>query len=272
MAKSPASRVRVGIGGWSYEPWRGVFYPDGLAQRRELEFASRALNSIEINSTWYGAQRPESFARWRDETPDDFVFALKAPRFVMHRRALAEAGESIERFFASGVMELGDKLGPVNWQLAPGKPFDPDDYARFLELLPASVDGRPIRHALEVRDESFCCAEFVALARAHKAAIVIAGDAPYPLIGDLSAPFVYARIMGTQENRKLGYGPTALERWTRRALEWAAGDTPKDLDTFAEPAGKAPRDVFLYVISGHKVSNPAAAQALMVRLRKAGSA
>ena len=167
MARSLASRIRIGIGGWSYEPWRGPFYPDGLVQRRELEYASRHLTSIEINSTFYGAQRAESFARWHDETPDGFVFAVKAPRFATHRKALAEAGASIARFVEGGVTRLGEKLGPINWQFDPGKRFDPDDYARFLDLLPAEADGLRLRHALEVRHESFRTSEFVALARAN---------------------------------------------------------------------------------------------------------
>ncbi|TDV38951.1 uncharacterized protein YecE (DUF72 family) [Paraburkholderia caballeronis] len=269
MARSPVSRIRIGIGGWSYEPWRGPFYPEGLVQRRELEYASRHLTSIEINSTFYGAQRPESFARWHDETPDDFVFALKAPRFVMNRTTLAEAGASIARFIEGGVTRLRDKLGPINWQFDPGKRFDPDDYARFLELLPAQADGLRLRHAVEVRHDSFRTPEFIALARRHGVAIVISGDSRYPLIADLTAPFVYARIMGTTEGEPLGYAPAALDRWAERARTWAAGGAPDDLATIEpQPASKAGRDVYLYVISGHKVSNPAAAGALIERLKR----
>jgi len=268
MARSPASRIRIGIGGWSYEPWRGPFYPDGLAQRRELEYASQHLTSIEINSTFYGAQRAESFARWHDETPDDFVFAVKAPRFATHRKVLAEAGASIARFVEGGLTRLGGKLGPINWQFDPRKPFDPDDFARFLDLLPAEADGLPLRHALEVRHESFRTAEFVTLARKHNAAIVVSGDSRYPLIADPTAPFVYARIMGTTPAEPLGYGPAELDRWAARALAWAAGGAPDDLAPLGKPhAAKAGRDVFLYVISGHKVLNPAAAMALIERVR-----
>jgi len=255
------------VGGWIYAPWRGAFYPDGLAQRRELEYASRHLSTLEINSTYYGAQRPESFTRWHDETPEDFVFSLKAPRFAMNRRVLAEAGATIERFLSGGVLNLRDKLGPINWQITPGKRFDPEDYARFLELLPAEAEGRPLRHALEVRDESFCTPEFVALARKHKAAIVISGDSDYPLIGDTSAPFVYARIMGTAQGHPQGYAPADLDLWAKRALAWSRGETPDDLATYAKPlAAKAGRDVYLYVISGFKERNPAAAMALIERL------
>ncbi|NLP60556.1 DUF72 domain-containing protein [Paraburkholderia sacchari] len=263
-------RIRIGIGGWIYPQWRGTFYPAGLARRLELDYASRHLSSLEINSTYYGAQRPESFMRWHDETPDDFVFSLKGPRFAMNRRVLAEAGPSIERFLTSGVLNLRNKLGPINWQLMPGKPFDPEDYARFLELLPAEVDGRPLRHALEVRHESFRTPEFVALARRHGAAIVVSGDSDYPQIADASAPFVYARIMGTTAAEPLGYSPAALHSWAARALAWARGESPGDLATFAAPlAANTGRDVYLYVISGFKERNPAAAQALIERLRKA---
>jgi len=268
MARSPASRIRIGIGGWSYAPWRGPFYPEGLVQRRELEYASRHLTSIEINSTFYGAQRAESFARWHDETPDGFVFALKAPRFATHRKALADAGASIARFIEGGVTRLGEKLGPINWQFDPGKHFDPDDFARFLDLLPAEADGLRLRHAVEVRHDSFVTAEFVALARRHGAAIVTSGDSRHPLIADPTAPFVYARIMGTTEAEPLGYAPAALDRWAARALAWASGGAPDDLATLDTPhVSQAGRDVFLYVISGHKVRNPAAAMALIERIR-----
>jgi len=259
-------RIRIGIGGWTYEPWRGTFYPKGLAQKRELEHASRRLTSIEINGTYYGSQKPESFARWREETPDDFVFAVKGPRFATNRRVLSEAGESIERFFASGVMELGPKLGPVNWQLLPTRKFEPADFGGFLKLLPNRVGGQAIRHAIEVRHDSFRTPEFVALAREHGVAIVIAADSEYPLIADVTAPFVYVRIMGTTEDEAAGYPKDDLDRWAARAHAWASGGAPNDLATVA---GQQPhangREVFLYVISGHKAHNPAAAMALIER-------
>lgn len=244
-------RIRVGIGGWTYEPWRGVFYPKGLPQARELDHAAAQLNSIEINGTYYGSQKPESFRKWRDATPDDFIFSLKAPRFGTNRRVLAESGESIARFFASGVTELGDKLGPVNWQFAATKKFDPEDFAAFLKLLPKEVEGRAIRHALEVRNESFRSPEFMALAREHGAAIIVAGDSEHPEIDEETADFTYARIMGTVEGEPLGYAPAALDAWAKRARAWASDG----------------RDVFLYVISGHKVANPATAKALIERLK-----
>ena len=268
MPTDAKPRIRIGVGGWTFEPWRGAFYPEGLAQKRELEYASRKLTSIEINGTYYGSQKPESFAKWYEETPEDFVFAVKGPRFATNRRVLAEAGTSVERFFNSGVMQLKDKLGPINWQLMGTKKFDPDDFAAFLRLLPASVEGRPIRHAVEVRHQSFRTPEFIALARAHRVAIVIAADSDYPQIADLTAPFVYGRIMGTRETEDRGYPDAALDLWIRRARAWAAGRTPEGLATVTpQPAGNGGRDVFLYVISGFKDRNPAAAMALIERLK-----
>ncbi|KND59574.1 hypothetical protein BVER_01266 [Candidatus Burkholderia verschuerenii] len=269
MATRKTARIRAGIGGWNFEPWHGTFYPKDLTQKRELEYASRVLTSIEVNGTFYGSQKPATFAKWRDETPDDFVFSLKAPRYATHRRVLAEAGDSIDRFFASGVLELQDKLGPINWQFAPTKQFDPDDFAAFLDLLPAKVEGRAIQHAVEVRHESFADAAFVKLLRKHKVAVVVAGDSKYPQIADVTAPFVYARILGTTEKQKSGYAKAALDRWATRAQTWAAGGAPEGLETVSESAAKAvTRDVFLYVISGNKVSNPTAAMGLIERVGK----
>ena len=203
--KGCKTEIRIGVGGWTYEPWRGAFYPEGLAQKRELEYASSKLTSIEINGTYYGSQKPASFVKWRDETPEDFIFAVKGPRFATNRRDLSQAGESIERFFASGVMELKEKLGPVNWQFMATKKFDPEDFEAFLTLLPKTVDGHPVRHAVEVRHASFATAAFVSLARKHQVAIVIAGDSEFPQIADVTAPFVYARIMGTVDAEPEGY-------------------------------------------------------------------
>lgn len=259
--------IRVGVGGWTFEPWRGPFYPDGLAQKRELEFASRALTAIEINGTYYGSQKPESFARWREETPEGFVFTVKGPRFATNRRVLAEAGPSIERFVQSGVTELREKLGPVNWQFLSTKRFEPADFDAFLALLPRQADGLVLRHAVEVRHESFRSPDCVAIARRHGVAIVCAGDGEFPQIADVTAPFVYARIMGTTEDQPAGYPPAALDRWAKRARAWASGKVPTGLaPALAEPAEAVPRDVFLFVISGAKVRNPAAAQALVERL------
>ncbi|MFP3586651.1 DUF72 domain-containing protein [Paraburkholderia sp. SIMBA_055] len=267
MATRTKPRIRVGIGGWTYAPWRGVFYPEDLTQKRELEYASRQLSTIEINGTFYGLQKPESYEKWYQETPDDFVFSLKAPRYATNRKVLADAGETIERFFASGVLLLKQKLGPVNWQFAPTKKFDGEDFEAFLKLLPASIEGIKLRHAIEVRNESFRTPEFIALARKYKVAVVLAGDSEYPRIADITAPFVYARIMGTTEKEANGYPAKALDAWAERARQLAAGTTPGDLETCgAPPAKAAAHDVYLYVISGFKERNPAAAKALIERL------
>ena len=266
MAKH--GHIRIGVGGWTYEPWRGAFYPDGLAQKRELEYAGSKLTAIEINGTYYGSQKPESFAKWFAETPEDFVFTLKGPRFTTNRRVLSEAGESVERFFRSGVTELKHKLGPINWQFMGTKKFDPADFEGFLKLLPKSVDGLAIRHAVEVRHDSFKSAEFVALAREYGVAIIFAGDSEFPAIADVTAPFVYARIMGTQEDEELGYSGAALDSWSEAAKAWAQGQTPALLkdQLLTPPAKVEPRDVFLFVISGFKLRNPAAAMALIARV------
>lgn len=248
--KQLPGRIRVGIGGWTYEPWRGSFYPPGLTHKRELEYASGKLGAIEINGTYYGSQKPESFERWYAETPADFTFTLKGPRFTTNRRVLAEAGDSVERFFASGPTRLGEKLGPINWQFAPGKRFDAEDFAAFLALLPREVDGITLRHAVELRHESFADPRCAEIASQHGVAIVQAGDSEYPQIDAATAPFVYARIMGTREDEPLGYAPAELDRWAARAREWAADG----------------RDVFLFVISGFKERNPTAAMALQERL------
>ncbi|WP_144110425.1 DUF72 domain-containing protein [Paraburkholderia sp. BCC1886] len=263
--KSP--NIRIGIGGWTYAPWRGVFYPEGLTQTRELEYASQHLTSIEINGTFYGSQKPSSYEKWFQETPDDFVFSLKAPRYATNRKVLAEAGDTIERFFSSGVLLLKEKLGAINWQFAPTKKFDSEDFEAFLKLLPASIEGQKLRHAIEVRNDSFKTPEFVALARKYKVAIVLAGDGDYPQIADITAPFVYARIMGTTDKQAKGYSTKALDAWAERARRLATGTTPGDLESHATaPAKTATRDVYLYVISGFKERNPAAAMELIERV------
>jgi uncharacterized protein YecE (DUF72 family) len=262
-----SGHIRIGIGGWTYEPWRGTFYPPGLVQKRELEYAAGKLTTIEVNGTFYGAQKPETFAKWRDEAPAGFVFALKAPRYATHRRELSGAGPTIERFLGGGVLELQDKLGPINWQLMPTTKFDAADFEAFLKLLPKQAGGRVLRHAVEVRHASFRVPELVDMARHYGVAIVVAGDSEYPQIPDVTAPFVYARIMGTESKEPLGYSPAGLDLWAKRARRWAKGAIPEDLEAAAPGKDKqADRDVYLYVISGHKVANPAAAQALIERI------
>lgn len=268
MAEVLQGSIRIGVGGWTFEPWRGTFYPDKLPQKRELEYASSKLTSIEINGTFYGSQKPESFVKWRDETPDDFVFSVKAPRFATNRKILSEAGSSVDRFFASGVMLLGDKLGPVNWQFAPTKAFDAADFEGFLKLLPKEVEGRPLRHVVEVRHDSFRHPDFVALTRLYGVGIVLAVDSKYVQIADRTAPFVYARIMGAAEAEPLGYSASALDLWAEHALALASGTLPEKLETVAPPEKKeVATDVYLYFISGDKVRNPGAAMALIDRLK-----
>ena len=266
MAKHPG-QIRIGIGGWTYEPWRGSFYPPDLAHKRELEYASRRLTSIEVNGTYYRSQSPATFAKWHDTAPDDFVFALKAPRYATNRRVLAEAGASIERFVTSGIIALKAKLGPINWQFLPTKSFDPVDFEAFLKLLPTSHEGRALRHAVEVRHDSFCCAAFVDLLRAYGVAAVVSAHGEFPQIADLTAPFVYARIMGTAADEPLGYTADALGRWAERLRAWAQGEALPGLDYVSASPPAAPRDVYVYVISGHKALNPQAAMALSERVR-----
>ncbi|WP_086057769.1 DUF72 domain-containing protein [Bordetella genomosp. 9] len=262
-------RIRVGIGGWTYEPWRKTFYPEDLPHSRELEYASRQVTAIEINGTYYSTQKPASFARWRDETPDDFVFSLKASRYATNRRVLAEAGESVQRFIGSGVAELRDKLGPIVWQFAPTKAFDPEDFEAFLALLPGEADGRRLRHVMDVRHESFMDAGYLKLARKYKVATVFTDSDKFPSFADLTGDFVYARLMRSSAGNRAGYPPKGLQAWSERARVWAGGGEPDDLPR-VEPVGarraaKA-RDVFIYFIDGDKEKAPAAAQALLSRL------
>lgn len=262
--------IRVGIGGWTFEPWRGTFYPQSLPHARELEHASRAVTSIEVNGTFYRSQTPKTFRAWAQAAPDGFVFALKAPRYATNRRVLAQAGESIGKFVASGLAELGDKLGPINWQFAPTKAFVPDDFAAFLDLLPRTTDGLRLRHAVEVRHESFCCPVFLDLVRARNVAVVVADSPDYPQIADVTADFVYARLQDAHTDIETGYAAAALDDWAERARLWAKGGAPEGLRTLAPPPLGKPaqekRDCFLYFINGAKVRAPAAAKALLARL------
>jgi uncharacterized protein YecE (DUF72 family) len=266
MAKQ--GTIRTGIGGWTFEPWRGVFYPDKLAHAKELEYASRHLTTIEINGTYYRTQTPAVFAKWAREVPDGFVFSVKATRFTTNRRVLAEAGESISRFLESGITELGDHLGPILWQFAPTKKFDEADFGAFLELLPATFDGRALRHALEVRHDTFCTPAFLALVRKFpSASVVFAEHATYPAIPDVTGDFVYARLQKGKDTIKTGYPPKALDAIAKRVKVWAQGGMPDDL-TPIDPKHRAaakPRDVFVYFIHEGKVRAPAAAAALLER-------
>ena len=267
MSTSSAAPIRIGIGGWTYEPWRGVFYPDKWPQKRELEYASRHVTAIEINGTYYSTFKPASFAGWRDTAPDGFVFAIKASRFCTNRKVLADAGDSIARFCGQGLTELGDKLGPILWQFMATKKFDPDDFGAFLKLLPARQDGVALRHAIQTRHESFACAEFVAMAREAGVALVYADSADYPAIADVTGAFVYVRLEQAQEEIDTGYGAAALDRWAGAARTWAAGGQPDGLPYVGESApAKQPRELFVFFINGTKVRAPAGAQALIERI------
>lgn len=263
-------RIRAGIGGWSYAPWRETFYPRKLAQKQELAYASRQLTAIEINATYYRLQTPAVFAKWRDETPDGFVFSVKAPRYATNRTVLGEAGPAIERFVESGLGTLGRKLGPVVWQFAPTKRFDPEDFERFLKLLPKDAGGRRLRHVLEVRHRSFMTPEFLALARRFRAATVFADSDDFPSFADLTADLVYARLMRCAASIKTGYPAKAVAAWAERARAWARGDEPDDLPRVRPAAaGSQPRDVFVFFINGAKERAPAAARGLLSRLGQA---
>jgi uncharacterized protein YecE (DUF72 family) len=242
--------IRIGVGGWTYEPWRGPFYPPKWPQAKELDYAGQHLTAIEINGTFYGRQKPASFVKWREATPEHFVFTAKASRYCTNRKALAEAGESIARFVEQGITELGPKLGPILWQLAGTKQFDAADIAAFLALLPAEHEGLALRHAIEPRHESFADPAFFALCRAADVAVVYAEAGKYPRFAEQTARFTYARIQNAQEDLELGYTEADLDRLADQARAWAQGT----------------RDVFLYFISGAKVRNPAAAMALIARL------
>ncbi|MEK1851511.1 MAG: DUF72 domain-containing protein [Phyllobacterium sp.] len=265
---SDSGTVRTGIGGWIFEPWRGTFYPKGLSKTKELEYAGQHLQTIEINSTYYGTQKPATFAKWASQVPDGFVFSVKGNRFVTNRRVLAEAGDSIEYFVKSGIVELGDRLGPLVWQLAPTKKFDADDFGAFLELLPKKHDGLPLRHAVEVRNASFIDPDFIALARKNDVAVVYAEHVEYPEIADITADFVYARLQKGDDAIDTAYPAAALDKWAERVKLWARGGEPDDLP-LASPKQHATtqaRDVFVYFIHEGKVHAPQAAQALKQRV------
>jgi uncharacterized protein YecE (DUF72 family) len=262
----PEAPIRVGIGGWDYDPWRGTFYPDGLPKAKQLEYAASRLTAIEINATYYKLQKPELFAGWAKAVPDGFKFAIKGSRFCSNRRVLGEGGEGMERFCGQGFTELGDKLGPILWQFMATKKFDPDDFRAFLALLPKSQAGVPLRHAVEVRHESFRDSAFVAMARAAGVAIVFGDSADYPCVADLSGDFAYSRLQCTREEEPLGYRAEELDRWADIARGWAAGESPAGLPYNAEPPPPRPRETYVFFIAGAKVRAPQAAMALIERL------
>jgi uncharacterized protein YecE (DUF72 family) len=274
MTRAPSQTgcVRVGIGGWDYDPWRETFYPPGLARRSQLDYASRQFTSIEVNSTFYRLQKPETFVKWRESTPKDFMFSLKAPRFIVQRSNLATAQAAVDRFISSGIEELKSKLGPIVWQLAPTKHFDGKELDAFVALLPATAGEVPLRHAIEARHASFMTAEFLDILREHHVAVVYEDDATYPGAADLTSTFVYARLRRSAASVATGYSQDALKRWSRRARTWANGGEPADLPRIAPKATKPalPRDVFIYFIAGAKERNPSAARKLISILGSIG--
>jgi uncharacterized protein YecE (DUF72 family) len=259
--------IRVGIGGWTYAPWRDNFYPAGLVHRRELEYASAHLRAIEINGTFYRAQKPATYASWAAQTPDGFVFSLKAPRYITASRQLDQSGKGMRAFIDGGLAELGDRLGPILWQLPPTREFDADELAGFLDALPRELDGQPLRHVLEVRHASFQCAAYVALARERQVATVFTDSPVYPSIADRTADFIYARLMRSADEIPTGYTSAALTRWAAHARDWAAGKDIAELPHAGNMQRPGPaRDVFIYFISAAKHRNPAAAMALQERV------
>ncbi len=293
---SRPGNIRIGISGWRYKGWRGSFYPPGLAQRSELEFASQRFNSIELNGSFYSLQRPDSFARWYDETPGDFVFSVKGSRFVTHMLRLTRIETPLANFFAQGVLRLADKLGPILWQLPPNFKYDPERLARFFEMLPrthqqaadlgrahdARLSGRSwlrverdrkLRHAIEIRNESFVCEEFISLLRKHKIGLVVADTVEWPLLTDLTADFVYCRLHGSEQLYVSGYDREAIETWARRVTSWAAGAEAAG-GRKASPAPARPlkqRDVFVYFDNDAKVRAPYDAMQLREQIARLSS-
>ncbi|MGA7440162.1 MAG: DUF72 domain-containing protein [Luteibacter sp.] len=260
--RTPQGTIRTGMGGWTFAPWRGVFYPEGLVQKRELEYASRQVTTIEINGTYYRAPAPAIYRQWAATVPDGFVFSVKAPRHIMQTKLLATTGERVGQFL-EGAAALGDRLGPVLWQCLPTRPFDRDDMAAFLDLLPGEAGGVPLRHAVEVRHKSFLDPGWLDLARARGVATVYTDSPDYPNLADLTGPFAYARLMRSQANHTAGYPAKGLEDWAVRAAAWAGGGDPVDLPHVGKPVTKGPpKEVFVYFISAAKERNPAAAMAL----------
>jgi uncharacterized protein YecE (DUF72 family) len=267
-SSSTSGRIRVGIGGWSYAPWRGVFYPKGLKQADELSYATSKLTSIEINATHYRLQSPKSFRIWGATAPDGFVFSIKGPRLVTQQKVLAETGNFINRFLKSGLAELGDRLGPILWQFAPFKRFDEDDFGKFVDLLPGELDGSKLNHVVEVRHASFAIPRFAELARDAGVTIAYVDAEGWPNIANLTGDVVYARLQRGDDALAAAYPPGELDAWAGRAKTWAKGNAPDDLKLLAESAASKPRprDVFIYFIHEGKLRAPAAAMALIERL------
>lgn len=260
--------IRCGIGGWTFDPWDDSFYPADLTKKRQLEYASRQLTAIEVNGTYYSSQKPATFAKWAAEVPEDFVFSLKASRFCTNRKILAEAGPSVEKFLHQGIEELGSHLGPILWQFMGTKKFDAEDFGAFLDLLPKTLNGLPLRHVVEPRHDSFQVPEFIDMLRRHGVAAVCADHHDYPMFADPTADFVYARLQKGTDETPTCYPPKDLDAWAARFKTYSAGVTPPDLTLVAgdKPAEQSPRDVFAFFISGGKVNAPNGAMELQKRV------
>jgi uncharacterized protein YecE (DUF72 family) len=264
-----AGAIRAGIGGWTFEPWRGVFYPAGLRQADELSYATSKLTAIEINGTYYSSFKPDSWAKWRASTPEGFKFAVKASRFCTNRKVLADGAESMGKFLNQGLSELGDRLGPILWQFANTKRFDATDFEGFLKLLPDKQDGLPLAHVLEVRHPTFIDPAFIALARKYGATVCLADHKVYPLIPDVTGDLVYARLQTGSDDEPTAYKPADLDAWVGRLKTYAQGGAPADLPMAdaANPAPAKPRDVYAFVIHEGKIRAPAAAMAIIDKVR-----
>ena len=262
-----SGKIRCGIGGWTFEPWRGVFYPPGLSQKKELEYASRQLSAIEINGTYYSSFKPDSWAKWRESTPPGFKFAVKASRFCVNRKKLTDGAQSIQFFLNQGLTELGDRLGPILWQFMATKKFDYDDFAGFMDLLPDKLDGQPLSHVIEVRNGTFADPKFVGLCRDHNVAICVSENENYPIIPDVTSDLVYLRLISASDEIETGYEPKDLDLWAGRFKAYAEGGIPGDLapiDRTGLP--ETPRDVYAFVIHEGKVRAPAAAMEFIKRV------
>jgi len=289
--KPESGTVRIGISGWTYKPWRGVFFPKGLAQKRELAYAADCFRSIEVNGTFYGTQRAASFERWREATPEDFVFSVKAPRFITHVRRLRDIEVPIANFFASGVLRLGRKLGPILWQFPPSFAYEPALWDSFLALIPhdlataqalarkhdahvpeddalaAELPSR-IRHAVEIRHDSYVVPEFISQLRSHHVALVCADTVEWPRLMDLTTDFAYCRLHGSEKLYASGYDSSALDDWSRRVVAWARGEEPEIEKTVGAQEAPTPRDVYVYFDNDVKVRAPFDALALSERVAK----
>lgn len=265
---SKSGTIRTGIGGWTFDPWNESFYPAKLPKTRQLQHAASKLRTIEVNGTYYGSQKPATFAKWASEVPDGFVFSLKASRYCTNRKVLSDGGASVEKFLTQGITELGDRLGPILWQFMATKQFDPEDFEGFLKLLPKEQDGLPLRHVVEPRHDSFRTPEFIDLIRKYGVAATVADHEDYPMFPDATADFVYARLQRGSDDISTCYPPEDIDLWAKRLKTYAKGGMPDDLDPLApdQTAPNQPRDVFAFFITGGKINAPEGAMTLQQKI------